>query len=332
MTRKNYIPGFDWVRLIGSTLVMASHCGAFQYYSDHYPVLVSILSTFVPVFFLMSGYLSGRRFSKERIKKQVIKYGSIYMLVEIAVHLHVYFEAFLKTGHFDFAHFALRILKRLVYRSVYSGHLWFMPVLLYSLIINAFLNSKKRRALIAVSLVLLILIRVDDGKVLLAACEKLRSVSPLLEGESYNNSLLSIVQDYLTGLIYTTTGFELVNRRIKATHLLLLLLPSVLFDLTVKYTGVSTLLLSILIFLLVKKLPGSFLFPYHTENSIYAGVTYFLHIVEKSMINHVSNSIFLNILAITAFNLLITAIASVWLRKRKGGTHELQQSIETSSG
>ncbi len=309
MKKSNYIPGFDWVRIVGSILVVLTHHGLFAYIEESYHALYMLLSGVVPIFFIMSGYLSGRHFSRRRILKQVIKYGAVYMFIETGIVLYMHLCDRVTFGWFSWVGFIVYSLKCLIKFHPWTHQLWFIPALLYSMIINAFLKGKGRKIAIAVSALLMVFYTLVGGDYWISLYEGILGHLPLFGMVFKANEIHQIIWFFIFGFLFTTIGFELPNMDLKPVRLLAIAGPLALFELLVKYLGAARILLSVALFCGVKKLPGKFLYKYHTEISVFSGTMFFMHTLEQRFIwAFISDNRAVSILLIISTHLLLAAV------------------------
>ena len=156
MRESSYIPGFDWVRIIGSILVAVTHCGVFMYFYNNTSQFYQLFSLLIPVFFIMSGYLRERSFSRQAVYSQVLKYGAIYLAVNSLAVIYTHINALAHFGEFSWTGLIVNLFKGFVCRSDDAYQLWFIPALLYPMLLNAFLDKKGRRIVIVISATLII--------------------------------------------------------------------------------------------------------------------------------------------------------------------------------
>jgi len=318
MKESQFIPGFDWMRIFGSILVVLTHYGVFDNNLAGIPPLFMMLFFTVLTFFIMSGYLASAGFSRERVFKQVIKYGSIYLAISFLLVLYGrIMVCVVDGGQFKVHRLILNFLKCFVHRNQLSGQLWFILALLYPMLLNAFLDGKARRIVIAIGAVFFIL-NESAGFAITGVCTRLTASFPLITKVFTASELAYVWSRLWTGLLFTTIGFDIGSWRIKPVYLLLAAVPFAALDLWVHYTGITAILLSIAFFYWLKGLPGRFLYPYHFEISMFAGLMYFLHMIEKLMLDYfVPENALVKILYTIGFNLAITIVVSYLSRRKK---------------
>jgi hypothetical protein len=319
MKEAQFIPGFDWLRIIGSILVVVTHYAVFnQVYVDH-PLVYRMLSFMIPAFFIMSGYLGSVGFSRKRVFKQVIKYGAIYLAISFLLVLYGrIMVCVVDGGQFKVHRLVINFLKCFVYHNPLSMHLWFIPALLYPMILNAFLDGKARRIVIAIGAAVVILNESAGLDTITGFFTRVTADFPLVTKMFTASELTSLWRRLWTGLLFTTIGFDIGTWRIKPVFILLAAVPFAALDLWVHYTGITAILLSIAFFYWLKGLPGRFLYPYHFEISVFAGLMYFLHMIEKLLLDYsVPGNTLVKILYTIGINLVITLVISCLYRRKK---------------
>ena len=318
MQEEKYIPGFDWVRIIGPLLVVLSHYGVFDGFVTSHSY-ASMFKALVPVFFIMSGYLSGRSFSRERIWKKVVKYCLVYMLMGVCAQLYMHLADVPVNGYFSYTGFFVNSVKCLVTPAGITYQLWFIPCLLYPTLLNACLDGKSRRYVIAAAALLSVLFTAIGKDAVVAFYEKVTDAMPILLKVTSPTEMRIVTTRYVSGFLFTTIGFALASTELRPSRLLLVLIPAAAFELGVFDLGVTSIVLPLLVFYIVKRLPGRFLYPYHRQISLFALTMFFLHLTEKQLvIRFITENIFWNLVIITAVNLLITIVFSGNNKKRAG--------------
>ena len=294
----------------------------FAHIHDVYPTLYKLASVVIPVFFLMSGFLCARGFSKERVFRQVRRYGIIYLVIEFFVILWFRILVCQEVGYFNWPRFGVNLLKCFVCYNDRAIHLWFMPALLYPMLLNAFLDARKRKVVIAIAAAVYIFNSAGGSKAfLLPLFDSLTTACPSFGKVFSSAELLRMWGTYTVGLLYTTIGFDIADWKIKPSYYLLAAVPFAVFDLSVHYIGVAVIFLSLAFFYWVKGLPGKFMYPYHLEISLFSGAMYFLHLFEKRfIIRFITDNIVLNLLIIIAFNLFLALAISYFVRRKDTGT------------
>lgn len=318
MRESSYIPGFDWVRIIGSILVAMTHCGVFMYFYNNALQYYQLFSILIPVFYIMSGYLRERSFSRKAVYSQVLKYGTIYLAVNSLAVIYTHINAFVQFGEFSWTGLIVNLFKGLVCSSDYAYQLWFIPALLYPMLLNAFLDKKGRRIVIALSAALIIAKEIIGNDVLEGSIDTVLSSLPLIGKIFYTHELSRMWRHLLIGTLYTTIGFDIDSWKLKPLPLILSAIPVAFLEFHTGHIVISPLLLSLALFLVVKKVPGHFMYPYHAEISLFSGMMYFLHIFEYLFIKgFITDSIPLTVLLIIAFNLVITVVVFHFINKGK---------------
>ena len=318
MRESSYIPGFDWVRIIGSILVAVTHCGVFMYFYNNTSQFYQLFSLLIPVFFIMSGYLRERSFSRQAVYSQVLKYGAIYLAVNSLAVIYTHINALARFGEFSWTGLIVNLFKGFVCRSDDAYQLWFIPALLYPMLLNAFLDKKGRRIVIVISAALIIAKEIIGNDVLEEEIGNVLSSLPIIGKIFYAQELSRMWRHLLAGSLYTTIGFEIDSWRLKPLALILSAIPVAFLEFHTGHIVISPFLLSIALFLIVKKLPGHFMYPYHAAISLFSGMLYFLHRFEYIFIRgFITDSISLTILLIIAFNLVVTIVVFLFINKGK---------------
>lgn len=317
MRKEAFIPGFDWVRIFGSIIIAMIHYGFFSGFHDSHTDAYRMLGVLVPTFFLMSGHLRSRDSSKEKVIKQVLKYGILYLIVDYIGVFLIQFDDYQRCGQFDFTGLFINFLKGFVCNNWYMYHLWFIPALLYPLLLNAFLNHKSRRVVIAIAAVLWILIEVIGQGCILSMIQRFYMAFPLLNKVFFVSETLSVIRMYVTGFLFTTLGFEICDMKVKLIYPIIAVIILLPLELYAGIIGLAFILLSVLFFLLIKKLPGMFLLPYHSEIYLFSCIMYFFHPLGGRLISAYITTDKLGILIIfTVFSLTVTAAYAYLIRKK----------------
>ena len=319
MRESNYIPGFDWVRIFGPILVAAGHVGAFKMLKSQHWTVYDMINVVVPVFFYIAGYLCARNRQnmKNRIKKQVVKYAAIYLSFEFALVLHDHIGYYHSTGYFDTARFMLDFLKCFITRYKDSLQLWFIPALLYPMMLNAFLNEKSRKLVIGALLLVYLVTKNAVDPDMEAVFEQLTAMCPLVAKVFSAAELNRIWFHMLEGFLFTTIGFDLSTWKIRPVYLLLMTFTLVLLEQTVKYIGISRIFLSVLLFDGVRRLPGQLLRAYHPAISFFSATLFFMHISEiKFLRRHLKTSNLNYLLLVIGCHILATAVFCYFHRRR----------------
>jgi len=282
IAKGNYIPGFDWFRIIGSILVVATHLSFFRYFLDNMNTAYKVLSEGIPVFFIISGYLAGRQFSKKRIFGQIIRYGIPYLVIVSGVQVLSFIRVYMKTGEAHFQDLITNIL--CCFMTVHTGYivaLWFIRVLIFAFLLNIWMTPNIRK----IAIILLIVLRTIF--VFLGADTMTAESTGLLERFSLWGRVLEAedvyrgLNHFLTGLLFTTVGFDITTWKAKPIHMLIVGLLFAMFEVFVCYLNIAVVFLSIALFYGIKELPGQFLRPFHMEISLFSVFMYFLHMFEK---------------------------------------------------
>ena len=148
-TKKCY-DGIDVLKFLMALLVVVLHLHPFKGISPYWDYLTTqgLTRVAVPFFFLTAGFFLFRKMREDAVDWAAIrKYVRriFYMLVAWSL---VYLPFFIKTSvryyHDDLGKGILRLIKGFFYNGV-QYHLWFLPVLIYSVLFVAFLLSRRMR-------------------------------------------------------------------------------------------------------------------------------------------------------------------------------------------
>ncbi len=313
-SEKKYIPGFDWFKIVGCVLVVAFHVGYFRYFATGFNSPHKIIYAVIPVFFIISGYLCGRNYSRERTVRQAIRYGIPYFVIEFGVVIVRFILIYIRTGRFSPFLFLVHILSCfIVSDSVYGWtlQLWFILMLVYALMINAFVPPGKRRYLIAVFVLLRMLLVLGD-KSISQFFEQVLSAFPMI-GQAFRveklaADMLKALDRFLTGVLFTTIGFEIVSWPARPGFYLLPALPFALFEAFVCRLNIASTLLAVALFFWVRQLPGQFLYPYHAQISVFSVIMFFSHMLEIRILRLFIDGKAVRFLLVIIINLVLTAV------------------------
>lgn len=316
---------------MGCIIVAASHYGFFQFFTENYRTLFRGLSGVVPVFFIISGYLCGREFSVKRVLRQAYKYGVVYLIIEIGMEIIYFTKIFFKTGEIHFPGFIANVLRCFVMDNNemgWTGQLWFLLVLTYSLILNAFFPPKSRRAVIAAVLSLRVALALFEGEAVTAFFELLLKTVPLVGRVIHVEETNWILVNFLTGLLFTTIGFDIKTWRVRPISFFLIALPFSVFGVLTHHPGIVAAFLSIAHFYWIKQLPGRFLRPYHAQISLFSVLMYFLHMLEKQIFGIFTDNALLSFVLVIILNLLLTALIT-GIKRITASTKRMTDAIKT---
>lgn len=294
--REDYIPGFDWVRLVGSIVVVMSHCGYYDLIKFNAASLYLLLNNVVPVFFLMAGYLIAEKLGdRHYVAGYIKKYALLYLALNL-LRIALYAGNHLLIGHdFDLSK-VLHALAVLPFNSTMLVPLWFIPALVWGVLVNALLYRRPK---------LLQLVCVLCLAVLLAHA---------LAG--YTTAYYP-GRNIAKGILYVRLG---VLRREKKTPLLPLILIAAaltVFELLVTYLDLAVIALSLVAFEFILRIKGQFLRPYHRQISVFSILTYFLHPLEQVLLGHFfSINRYAALPVILVGNALLTPLICRFLRKK----------------
>lgn len=329
---RKYFPGFDWVKLVGSTLVMMAHAFLEKFAANLFGVSVLLFFNSVVLnMFIISGFLLHKGlFKKENPKKYLWNYSLKYLAIAYVVSLPLYLfrfardigtglPAFVQFGH-DFLTIPLRGY------NIFT-QLWFLLPLAIGAIISGYAYLNKRQ--VTLFKVLLILIPFTVGFV---AWNKLNPAVNSLYNKIYYPTI-NVVSMY-SGVFFVFLGMrisEMQNRFLswkwwKVLPFFLVLglaegyveygMPRALH--TNNVINLTTMFIATVIFWGVMQIRTEVLQPYHGLVTLYSGLTYFLHHAEFMVFQHlgIRSGVVHTILCIV-LNLAAAIVIDKLLRMRK---------------
>ena len=301
LRKESYIPGFDWVRLVGSCLVVVSHCGFFDRFIKSATTVYLLFSNLVPVFFLMAGWLIAEKLDdRDYVARYVKKYGGIYLAVcllriglYVANHLLILRDLDLLN--------VLKALTFLPFNCAFDLTLWFVPALIYGVLVCAMLRRRPKLMLVLC--------------VLCAAVIVFHTLTGRFTGKYPARGIAR-------GILYVYLG---VRRREKTFPLWPIAAAAAIlaaFELLVCCLDLAAIPLSLLVFEGILRLKGGFLYSYHRQISIFSMLNYFLHRLEQLLLNYFIPLSHLGVLlVILAANALLTAPLCSFLRRAQQRKH-----------
>ena len=319
-SEKNYIPGFDLFRIVGCILVVATHHRFFRYYYDNMNTAYKLLSEGIPVFFIISGYLSGRCFSRQRVFRQIIRYAIPYFFVEFTMQVVFFSKLFIETGENHLLGFAANILRCFVIDNDQigiTGQLWFILALLYAFFLNAWMTGRARKAVIFSVIILRTILAVLGEKNLIDWSAKLLEFIPLAGHVFRDEEIVRILNRFLAGLLFTTIGFDIGTWKVKPVYILLVGLIFCVLEICIYYLNIAVVFLSVALFYGIKALLGQSFIPIHLEISLFSVMMYFLHMVEKHAFYRFGVKYSLvSFLLVIVTNMLLTFFIAYLIRNR----------------
>ena len=331
LSKEKYIPGFDWFRIIGSILVAAAHQGFFVLYYEQFPRAYRVLSTGVPVFFIMSGYLSGREYSVERLIRQILRYGIPYLVIEFTMEVVHFSKLYFETGEAHYLGFLANLARCFVLDNNelgFTGPLWFILALVYALLLNALVAPKYRKILIVSLLTLCTIVTFIGEETVLAGAAHVLELFPLLGRVFHAEELPRILNRFLTGALFTTIGFDIASWKLKPICYFIIGVLFGIFEISVCYLNLAVVFLSIALFFGIRALPGQVLRPFHMDISLFSVLMFFLHILEGQMIyQYCTENAQLCFLLILAINLLLAVLITSIIRIRQSRTPKTVRAV-----
>ena len=323
MEQKNYIPGFDWVRLFGCMIVVMAHCHLFVFLQRSVPVwLYALFCEIVPIFFIMSGYLMYRSLTTKArpvsyMMKYLWKYGSTFLVLNVIGLLGDYIQIYARTGEWMMRSLLIHILI-LPFYDAPMYQLWFIPSLLAGIVVNTFFVLKKKERF-GWTLILLYATVVMFWNLY----GQYMSIAPLYEVlTSWEHFYLIdyFLRTSTQGVLYVAIGMWIAKHDEQICQLWLrrLWLPALLV--TAADTAVvalwgdprgmtftlSVCLWSTVLFIWIRRLKSDYLQPHHKVITIYSGTMYFLHVLQKEIFMQWTSNGMLIFLGILLTNVLLT--------------------------
>ena len=294
--REDYIPGFDWVRLVGSIVVVMSHCGYFDLIKFNAASLYLLLNNVVPVFFLMAGYLIAEKLGdRHYVAGYIKKYALLYLALNL-LRIAMYAANHLLIGHDFDVLYILRVLALLPVQSVMLIPLWFIPALVWGVLVNALLYRRPKILQIVCVLCLAVLI------------------AHALAG--YTTAYYP-GRNIAKGILYVRLGVLRREKKLSLLPLILIAAALTVFELLVTYLDLAVIALSLVTFEFILRIKGQFLRPYHRQISVFSILTYFMHPLELAILGHFfAFSTYARLPIILVGNALLTPLICRFLRKK----------------
>ncbi len=335
---KQYIPGFDWIKLFGSTLIAMSHAFLKSLVPSSLLPVFYLLGELVPVLFIIAGFLMARSLRRKAEPSRYLwqycgKYAAIFYIVSSAPVLFHFARLTLENGRFPLFSClkSLALLPLEGYNSFYQ--LWFIFPLIAGILLfgNAFLYRKER-------LVWTIVLFFLPVALLLGIFSNLLSfLFPSLNflfTEQLSRAILSNFLHFYEGIFYVGVGMYLEKtpdlfQKFRPIFWAVSLPLSLCVEIFILYRlpsnnfliypfSISQLLLSVLFFQWILSVKNDRIVPYHRTVTLYSGITYFLHVGEMTVLERIGvKNGFLQFLLSLAANLLLTALLTLIIRKKE---------------
>ena len=330
---KRYYPGFDWVKLLGATIFAFYHIVEFPFlYEKILSIqIISILGGFVPVFFLISGFLMynsliTKEDPKKYVVKYVFKYGLIYAVLCLVGILQFHIQCYFETGDFRIHAFIVKVCT-MFFRSPPMKQLWFVPPLIVGIIINSFVfMRKKERAFFWILIpATVFIIGFEIGGHLLMGFELVRIIKTTAELRIMTYFLSRAIQGvffiHLGMLIskYRETFDKIRIWNIIPFAIIMIAIDSFLIsrygsgNLNDLKMNASMAVFAIVIFLFSIQIEGTVICKYHSFVTIYTGILFFAHVLEDDLLRLLFNNSWIRFFLI----LIINFILSWYLDKKR---------------
>lgn len=155
----------DILKALAAFLVVVIHTEMFngmgKFYEIFYYALEIISRTAVPTFFFLSGYYFYKGYKKKGdslVKKYCLKLALIHIIAGCIYKIYIIFNEYLKNGRVDLSVLTTKqIMKEFLYNGFYY-HLWYLPALIWGIIILWILIKIKKVKLIYSFIVLVYLL------------------------------------------------------------------------------------------------------------------------------------------------------------------------------
>lgn len=281
----------------------------------------------VPLFFMISGYLMCRKISRREnpmayVKSYLMKYLLIYYAVLCIAGLYNYLGYFSQSGVFMWKSLIVEIVLDPWYNSI-NGQLWFIPPLLLGIFVCSFcyVHHKEKALGVAIAAVTAIFIPIFAYS---------DTISLLLGTEAFyqNKSVLDImgfISRMLCGVLYTYLGMFVWDKKITILHLmqpwkLCLMVCFTIAEAWLIYhypehlttnTALcfSVILWSVFVFLCILEVKNKWIYEYHVPVNIFSGLTFFLHMLEFSLLGKLVD----NRVIVFAITTIINAVITWWI-------------------
>ncbi len=320
MKRDEYIPGFDWIKLAGSTGVVFYHIWQGKRLAVVFDEKwIALFAWVVPLFFMIAGYLM--YFSMHRNgngKTTAISYCKKYFLIYYAVNIVLlplhYTKVYLDCGiwmYKDFIFVLLTLLLTGYHSPLYQ--LWFVPPLVYGILTCAwvFEHKKEKNAMGWFSVCVLCNMLVNN----LAYLLDVHSVQSVLEWSLWGVGFYDEFNRILQGIVYVYLGMWIAKYPEKSCGRVWLKVGSALLALEVcgliafgdwmggKIQFISGYFIASALFCQLIRLKGQCLRPWHKHIAIFSALNFFLHVTEsRALLAMISNDMvrFILVVAINA--------------------------------
>lgn len=322
---QTYIPGFDWIKLLGSMLIALSHMylyGVAEEYVD--TQTIALLGEVVPVFFMISGYLMYQSITTKQkpyryVFQYLLKYGSVYFILSVFSTAIVYYRIFQDSGIFGLKSFLVDICT-LPFHQPFMTQLWFIPPLLIGVLVNTpFWLRKKEKgfAFFLIPYVLLVIIFSVYGK----HFAHISTIQAITRWQFFPDVAYFLSRS-VRGLLYVYIGMWVAKhktlcQKLKLRYGILLALAVTMVEWSLIYRfgsqhlsdlnfTISVCIWSSVLFLAILRLKGQCLKKHHAFIAIFSGIMYFFHILELQYLSRwISNGLLLFVV-ITTLNAILS--------------------------
>lgn len=331
-TRK-YFPGFDWVKLIGSSLVVMSHA-----FLDS--AIVGVLGVSLLVFFnaailnmfIISGFLMYKGLPKKQNPQKYLwsysaKYLMLLYVISTPLYLYHFARDIVRSGSWNFGTLALDLLKAPLRGFNLFTQLWFLLPLAVGVIICGYAYLKGKQE--TLWKVILCLMPFTIGFIAYNKC--IPGGYKLFEANYY--LVINVVTLYL-GVLFVSIGMRAAEHQEaflqwKWWKLLPLFLVVAVAEAYIEFImprgtranniiNMTSVYVSTVIFWGAMQIKSDVLRPYHGFVTLYSGINYFLHRAEFLALNRIGIR---NEVAHFFICIILNAVAAYvidqWMKRKK---------------
>ncbi len=298
--KREYIPGFDWIKLFGSIMIAFFHIVL----SKRIQLIIApkyqqLFDNVVPAFFLMAGFLMYQSITRRKtpytyLKKYVCKYLSFYYLVNLVFFIVLYTLVYFRTGIFMYKDFIYAYATLPLYNH-YLYELWFIWPLLIGITISVwiFTNGWETKCIIPFFILYAIASIFIMYNAKLPLPESVRNFLETSQGKMVYKNINTFVGK---GIPFTFAGMWISKYKerffaikwskiLTVTSICILVEYSALFllnpDAQILNESISYFLVCLIVFRFILSIKGNALQPFHREVTVFSVITYFFHISEN---------------------------------------------------
>ena len=330
---KEYVPGFDCAKLLGSICIVAFHLFPTRTVSLP-PVVSSAFSGVVPLFFLMSGYLMQLSIERKdapllHLRRYLLRYGLVYFSLNFLGYIIHYLSLYMATGVFMTKDFLLVMCTM----PLWSGplyQLWFIPSLMLGIwcSVHAFIRHKEKQwGLILIPLTIIILLFSTYNVPLFGL-----SMFSIPHGDLQIAPLR-----FTKGLVFAHLGMLMASRRkslpslpvFSIIALLVLLCENYLVERVFHIEQIysrftfSQIAFSLFSLRLLLCCPGKFLRNHHRFINRFTLLTFLLHTPQANLLRTLIPTPYGRMIVIIALNIALAYALPYLINRKSGVSHGL---------